>query len=99
MPKADREKETTLRDLFPDLSEEELREAEANLEKYLELAGNAYLQYEMGLPDERRDLLRSITSNCRVQEKNIRITLAKPFLTIANRFENVYGRPARASRG
>src|ERR1019366_1584156 len=33
------------------------------LEKFLELAGSAFLQYKSGLPEEKRELLQIVTSN------------------------------------
>ena len=40
------ESESTLRDLYPYLTEEELKEAEENLEKYLELVIKIYERIE-----------------------------------------------------
>lgn len=65
------------------------------IEKFLELAGDAYLLYEMALPSERRDLLRIVTSNRTVCAKKIEITLKTPFLEVANRQKNLNGSPRR----
>jgi len=66
------------------------------VEKFLELAGSAYSLYKSGLPDERRHLLQTVTSNRQVQGKNIEFTLALPFNELANRFQNTNGAPYRA---
>src|SRR5262249_23398942 len=66
------------------------------LSEFLELAGGAYLQYEMGLTDDKRDLLKIVTSNRCVDGKNIDITLSNPFNEVANRFKMTNGAPTRA---
>jgi len=65
------------------------------LAEFLELAGSAYLQYKLGLPEEKRDLLRIVTSNRQVAARKVELTLAEPFQTVANRFENSNGAPYR----
>ena len=55
------------------------------LAKFLELAGDAYLLYQISLPAEKRELLQIITSNRMVTGKNLAITLKDPFLDMANR--------------
>lgn len=62
---------------------------------YLELAGTAYFLYKMALPDEKRDLVKIVTSNRMVEGKNVEITLSNPFREIANRFNNTNGVPHR----
>src|SRR5439155_13782364 len=39
--------------------------------EFLELAGNVYLDYQMALPAEKRDLLKVVTSNRLVEAKNV----------------------------
>jgi len=55
------------------------------LAEFLELAGSAYLSYKMGFPEEKRDLLKILTSNREVDGKNVELRLAFPFYEIANR--------------
>jgi len=43
-PLPDPERELTIRDLYPHLSDDELKVAEENLEKYVELALRIYLR-------------------------------------------------------
>ena len=54
-----------------------------------------YLQYEMALPEEKRDLLKIVTSNRFVDPTNVRIELNFPFDLVANRFQNANGAPLR----
>jgi len=65
------------------------------LSSFLELAGDAYVSYELGLPDEKRELLGLVTSNRHVDGKNLVISLAEPFHQVANRFQNPNGSPFR----
>ena len=66
--------------------EEKIAGLEANqrtvpdrLAEFLELAGTAYFQYKLALPDEKRDLLEMVTSNRRVNGRNVELTLSLPF--------------------
>ncbi len=65
------------------------------LSKFLELAGDAYLLYKTSLPDEKGDLVKIITSNRSVTDKNIAVALTDPFLDVANRNIFSYGSPYR----
>lgn len=65
------------------------------LAEFLELAGSAYLKYKMGLPEEKRDLLKIVTSNREVYGKNVDLRLSLPFSEVANRFQNTNGAPYR----
>ena len=56
------------------------------LAEFLELAGSAYFQYKMALPEEKRDLLQIVTSNRSVSEKKVALTLALPVAEVAKRF-------------
>lgn len=63
---------------------------------FLERADSAYLAYKLGLPEEKRDLLDSVTSNRLVSGKTPEIMLASPFNEVANRFECTSGGPRRS---
>jgi site-specific DNA recombinase len=65
------------------------------LAEFLELAGSAYLQYKFGLLEEKRDLLKIITSNRLVEGKRVDITFSFPFSEVANRSKNSNGGPMR----
>jgi DNA invertase Pin-like site-specific DNA recombinase len=67
----------------------------ARLQKFLELAGDAYLLYKTALPEEKRDFLKIITSNRQASGRNVDITLAAPFDQVANRNKITYGAPYR----
>ena len=58
------------------------------LEKFLELAGNAWLSHEMGFPEEKRELVKIVTSNCIVDGKNLDLKPSIAFQEIVNRPEN-----------
>jgi DNA invertase Pin-like site-specific DNA recombinase len=65
------------------------------LAEFLELAGTVCFQYRMALPEEKRDLLQMVTSNRRVNGRNVELTLSLPFSEVANRYENSNGAPYR----
>jgi hypothetical protein len=67
----------------------------ARLGEILELAANASLRYEMAEPDEKRDLLKLLTSNRTVECKTLGFMLSPPFDEIAKRLESSYGAPYR----
>jgi site-specific DNA recombinase len=61
----------------------------------VELAGNAYLLYRFGLDEERRDLVKRVSSNRTLNGDSLTITLDLPFKLIANRFTEPRGGPSR----
>jgi site-specific DNA recombinase len=63
--------------------------------EFFELAGSAYLEYKLGFPEQKRHLLKIITSNRLVDGKRVDISLLSPFEEIANRPENTNGGPFR----
>ena len=65
------------------------------LAEFLELAGSAYLQYDFGLTEQKRDLVKIITSNRQVDGKKLEFTVSFPFNEVANRFKNSNGAPYR----
>lgn len=75
--------------------QEKGRSVPDRLQEFLELAESAYLQYKFGLPEQKRDLVKIISSNRQVDGKNVDITLAFPFHEIANRFKKANGGPYR----
>ncbi len=58
------------------------------LEKFLELAGNARLSYQMGFPEEKRELVKTLTSNRQVALKKLELKPSIGFREVAKRFEN-----------
>ena len=61
--------------------------------EFLELAGSAYLQYKLALPEEKRDLLKIVTSNRLLEGKKLDFRLSLPFNEVANRFKYSNGAP------
>lgn len=58
------------------------------LEKFLELVGSAWLSYQKAFPEEKREMLKVLTSNWQAHEKNIDFKLQSPFQEIVNRQKN-----------
>ncbi len=77
------------------VSDQESQSVPDRLSEFLELAGSAYLQYKLGLPEQKRDLVKNVTSNRQVDGKKVDITFSFPFSEIAKRFENANGGPYR----
>lgn len=67
------------------------------LEEVLELAINAYVLYRSALPDEKRELLKRMSSNRVVDGKEVKITLESPFQVIAERGKGGGGCPSRST--
>lgn len=59
----------------------------------LELANDAYSSYKVALPEDKRDLLKLVTSNCTVDGKIVVVTLSLPFEWIARREKFTNGVP------
>lgn len=66
-----------------------------SIEKILELANNAYLSYKIAIPEEKREMVRSLTSNLSVREKLVSIKLNYPFQLISERQTGPNGGPQR----
>jgi DNA invertase Pin-like site-specific DNA recombinase len=62
---------------------------------FLERADGAYFAYKLGLQEEKRDLLDTLTSNRLVSGKSPEIMLTLPFNEVANRCECKNGCPRR----
>src|SRR5262245_51282914 len=52
-----------------------------------------YKWYKNTLPEEKRDLLKVLTSNRYVEGKNVVVKLNLPFNEVANRFQDENGAP------
>jgi site-specific DNA recombinase len=65
------------------------------VERFLELVNNAYLSYKLANQDERRELVKIVTSNLTVEGKNVVIKLNYPFRMVADRQKLIDGRPQR----
>lgn len=65
------------------------------LAKFLELASSAQLSYQNALTQEKRELVKIITSNRIATGKYVDFKLSTPFLEIANRFKTTDSAPYR----
>lgn len=64
-------------------------------EEFLELANSAYLSSKSARPQEKRDLVKSVTSNLTANGKSVSIKLKIPFEVIARRPSFHSGAPQR----
>jgi len=67
------------------------------LEQFLELAGTAWLSYQLAFPEERREMVNIITSNRLVNAKSLGLEPSLAFRGIVNRFKNTDGAPKRTT--
>ena len=65
--------------------------------KFLELAKTAYSSYIRAIPLEKRELLESVTSNRRVERKNVALELRFPLEALANWRSFTRGAPKRGT--
>lgn len=65
------------------------------LAEFLELVGSAWLSYKTAIPEEKRDLLKIVTSNRALEVKKLELELSIPFSEVANRAKTPYGDPHR----
>ena len=71
------------------------RTALTRAEQFLELVNRAYLSYQWGKEEERRDLVKFVTSNFFVRGKSVLIKLNLPFEMVVNRSSEPGGGPHR----
>ncbi len=71
--------------------------SEKQLELFLELVNSAYLSYKIAKPDERRDLVKMMTSNFLAEGKSLSVKLENPFQLMANRPAFTSGGPYRGT--
>lgn len=67
----------------------------AQVEKFLELVNSAYESYKLATVEERRDLVRMLTSNLEVERKNLIVKLNYPFEIVVDRLKVIDGGPQR----
>jgi site-specific DNA recombinase len=67
----------------------------ARLQKFLELAEAAYSLYKEGNSDQKRRMVTMFTSNLSVDEKILDFAFVTPFNEIANRVNDISGRPSK----
>jgi DNA invertase Pin-like site-specific DNA recombinase len=69
----------------------------AHLEKFLELVNTASFLYKHGLPEEKRDLLKRVTSNLVAGEKNVVVALKNEVQLLAERPKLPYCSPRKGA--
>jgi site-specific DNA recombinase len=65
------------------------------IENFLERAGSFYSSYQKASTEQKRRMVKIVTSNLVLHEKNVEFAFAKPFIEIAEREKDVHGRPSR----
>ena len=60
-----------------------------------ELASTAWDISKMGNPDEKRELLKIISSNLKAEGKTLYMTMASPYSELSKQCDNAYGRQER----
>jgi site-specific DNA recombinase len=65
------------------------------LQRFIELAGDAHSLYQTATPATKRRLLKIVTSNLIVYQKNLDFAFSIPFHEIANREYDLDGRPSK----
>jgi site-specific DNA recombinase len=68
------------------------------LEEICELANSAYLSFESAKPEDKRDLVKTLTANLVFDGKSVSIKMEKPFQIIAERQSLPIGSPYREAR-
>lgn len=63
--------------------------------EFLELTNTLPLSYETGIPEEKREILKFVTSNLFADGKNVVVKLRSPFHEVAIRKKNLNGGPHR----
>jgi hypothetical protein len=70
-------------------------EAFKKLEAFLELVNSAYLSYKWGTPEEKRELVKTVFSNCEIEDKNVSTKPHFEFQLMAERPRFTAGSPER----
>lgn len=70
-------------------------EANKKLDSFLELVNSAYLSYKSGTPEKKQELVKTIFSNCEIEDKNVSVKPYLPFQLIAERRVFTSGSPKR----
>ena len=65
------------------------------LKEFLELVKTLQTNYKLASTEEKRDLLKKVTSNRFVERKNVDIALTLPYQEVAKRWQNANSTPQR----
>jgi site-specific DNA recombinase len=66
------------------------------LQKFIELAGDAYSLYQTAIVEKKRRLLKTLTSNFIAHEKTLDFAFSIPFTIVAERDRDACGGPSKA---
>jgi DNA invertase Pin-like site-specific DNA recombinase len=86
--------EQSLKEKFANLKADS-DEASKKLYAFLELVNSAYLSYESGTPEQKQELVKTVFSNCAIEDKNVLVKPYLPFQLIAERPAFTSGSPKR----
>lgn len=75
--------------------EQNRRSVPDELERFLELAGSAFSLYGKAPVEEKRELLKTVTSNLMIDHKTLDFAFVTPFREVANREISADGRPSK----
>lgn len=70
-------------------------EAAKKLDVFLELVNSAYLSYKSGTHEQRRELVKTIFSNCVIEDKNVIVKPYFPYQLMAERQSFTSGSPRK----
>lgn len=70
-------------------------EATKKLDAFLELVNSACLSYKSGTPEQKQELVKTVFSNCEIEDKNVLVKPYLPFQLIAERQPFTAGSPQR----
>jgi site-specific DNA recombinase len=65
------------------------------IQKFVELAGDAYSLYQTPITEKKRRLLKIVTSNCSAHGESLDFAYAIPFNQIASREKSIDGSPSK----
>lgn len=69
--------------------------ATRKLDTFLELVNSAYLGYKSGTPEEKQEMVKTVFSNCEIEDKNVLVKPEFPFQLVAERQPFTSGSPYR----
>ncbi|MHB8217074.1 MAG: recombinase family protein [Candidatus Sulfotelmatobacter sp.] len=67
----------------------------AEVQKFIELAGEAYSLYQTSITEKKRRLLKIVTSSCSADGETLEFAYAIPFNQIASREKSIDGGPSK----
>ena len=87
--------ERTLAQEMLEASKADLNGKSARARQFLQLSKDIFQAGELGSESEKRDILKSATSNLRIDGKELVVTWFPPFQEVARSQKSIYGAPHR----